>query len=221
MMNTEQELPADNQWDLLVEYGHWFKFGFHALWVEGDDQEELARLLKVDPGSRLECDLETLAGMNGGGSEKGVWMGPHAPGWTHIFVSGMYSFHPAIRNLGKRRVFEIYFAAEVGEGLEPLYLNYDGEQLGDVTPPDGEGGAMDLTDYQPYAVGLALGTERKSKRDIHLFFCMMGRITGRFADREWWTSTRTFYRIPRGSRRHPAGRSQDPLHGSAGEARPA
>jgi hypothetical protein len=24
----------------------------------------------------------------------------------------------------------------------------------------------------------------------------MGRITGRFTDREWWTATRTFYRIP-------------------------
>ncbi|WP_406312585.1 hypothetical protein OHA77_29040 [Streptosporangium sp. NBC_01639] len=198
-MNTEQVLPAENQWDLLVEYGHWIELGFHALWVEGDDQEELARLLKVDPGSRLECDLKTLACMDGSPSEVGIWMSAHAPGWTHIFAFGAYSFHPAIRNLGKRRVFEIYFAGEVGEGLEPLYLNYDGERLGDVTPPFEEGGDMDLADYRPYTAGLELG--RKGMHwDVHLFFCMMGRITGRFADREWWTSTRTFYRIPDGSR---------------------
>lgn len=67
MLNPEQALPAENQWGLLVEYGHWLELGFHALWVESDDQEELARLLRVDPGSRLECDLETLAGMDDSG----------------------------------------------------------------------------------------------------------------------------------------------------------
>ncbi|GAA3572741.1 hypothetical protein GCM10022419_062070 [Nonomuraea rosea] len=198
-MKTEQVLPADNQWDLLVEYGHWLELGFHALWVESDDQEELVRRLQVDPGSRLEYDLETLARTYKGPPAKGVWMGPHAPGWTHIFAVDLYSFHPAIRNLGKRRVFEIYFAGEAGEGLEPLYLNYDGEQLGDVTPPDEEGGDMELNDYLPYTAGLALGTERNYKRDMHLMFCMVGRITGRFADQDWWTSTRTFYRIPEGA----------------------
>jgi hypothetical protein len=198
-MKTEQALPADNQWDLLVEYGHWLELGFHALWVESDDQEEVARLLKADPGSRMECDLKTVFMTYEGMPEKAIWMGSHAPGWTHIFAFGMYSFHPAIRNLGKRRVFEMYFAGEVGEGLEPLYLNYDGEQLGDVTPPYGEGGDMELNDYLSYAAGLALGTKRNYKRDMHLMFCMVGRITGRFTDREWWTANRTFYRIPEGS----------------------
>ncbi|HEX4817917.1 MAG TPA: hypothetical protein VFV66_34680 [Nonomuraea sp.] len=125
-------------------------------------------------------------------------MGPHAPGWTHIFVFGMWSFHPAIRNLGKRRVFEVHFTGEVGEGLEPLYLNYGGEQLGDVTPPFEEGGDMDLPGYRPYTAGLELGRSGLH-RNVHLFFCMMGRITGRFADQEWWTATRTFYSIPNGS----------------------
>jgi len=194
----KQALPAENQWDLLVECGQWLELGFHALWVESDDQEELARLLKVDLDSRLECDLVTLARTYEGPPAKGVWMGQHAPGWTHIFAVDLYSFHPAIRNLGKRRVFEIYYAGEVGEGLEPLYLNYDGEQLGDITPPLVEGGPMDLPDYLPYAEGLELDN-KGMHWDVHLFFCMMGRITGRFADREWWTATRTFYRIPDGS----------------------
>ncbi|MBE3008053.1 hypothetical protein IL992_02450 [Microbispora sp. NEAU-D428] len=55
---------------------------------------------------------------------------------------------------------------------------------------------MDIPEYLPYAAGLELGTKRDHERDIHLMFCMMGRITGRFADRDWWTATRTFYRIP-------------------------
>ncbi|MEN3539072.1 hypothetical protein AAH991_28440 [Microbispora sp. ZYX-F-249] len=196
MMNREQALPAEDQWGLLAEYGHWLEFEFHSLWVEGDDQEELARLLGVDPGSRRECDLQTVFTLYEGLPDKAVWMGPHAPGWTHMFAFGMHSFHPVLRNLGKRRVFEMYFAGEVGEGLEPLYLNYDGEQLGDVTPPDAAGGEMEIPEYLPYAAGLELGTARDHERDIHLMFCMMGRITGRFADRDWWTATRTFYRIP-------------------------
>ncbi|MFC0862596.1 hypothetical protein ACFHYQ_09845 [Sphaerimonospora cavernae] len=194
MLNLEQALPMENQWDLLVEYGYLLELGFHALWAEGDDQEELARLLRVDPSSRLECDLKTVFETYEGLPEKAIWMGPHAPGWTHIFVFGTYSFHPVIHNLGERRVFEMYFAGEVGEGLEPLYLNYDGERIGDVSPPFEEGGDMDLPDYRPYTAGLELG-RRGLYWDVHLFFCMMGRITGRFTDREWWTATRTFYRI--------------------------
>ncbi|MEV5493781.1 hypothetical protein AB0M50_00110 [Nonomuraea fuscirosea] len=39
-----------------------------ALWVESDDQEEMARLLKVDPASRMECDLRTLMAHPGTGA---------------------------------------------------------------------------------------------------------------------------------------------------------
>ncbi|MEV4897072.1 hypothetical protein AB0K48_47780 [Nonomuraea sp. NPDC055795] len=194
-MNKGQNFPADNQWDLLVEYGESLELGFHALWMEGEDEEDLTRLFKADPGARVECDLTTLARMDEGPETMGVWMGPHAPGWTHAFVFGMWSFHPAIRNLGKRRVFEIQYMGEAGEGLEPLYLNYDGEQLGDVTPPFEQGGDMILPDYRPYTTGLELGGKRM-REHVHLFFCMMGRITGRFADRDWWTATRAYYPIP-------------------------
>ncbi|TDD03191.1 hypothetical protein [Nonomuraea diastatica] len=195
-MDKRQDLPADNQWDLLVEHGEWLELGFHALWIEGDNEEELARLLRGDLDARVECDLRTLARMDAEPDAMGVWIGPHAPGWTHAFVFGMWSFHPAIRNLGKRRVFEVQYTGEVGEGLEPLYLNYDGEQLGDVTPPFEEGGDMVLPDYRPYTVGLELEGKRM-REHVHLFFCMMGRVTGRFADRDWWTAARAFYRIPR------------------------
>lgn len=112
----------------------------------------LARLLKVDLSSRLQCDLKTL--LKWDTIPKGVWMVPaRIPSRDH--------------RSGERRVFEIYNAGEFQEGLEPLYRDYDGERL---------------------------GVERDTERDVHLTFCMTGRITGRFADREWWTSTRTYYR---------------------------
>jgi hypothetical protein len=80
--------------------------------------------------------------------------------------------------------------------LDPLYLYYDGEQLGHVTPPYEEGGYMEFPDYRPYANGLALGADGSLEREAHLMLCMVGRITGRFLDRKWFTSTRTLYRIP-------------------------
>src|SRR5688500_8397436 len=135
MLNPERSFPVDDQWDLLVEYGHGLALGFHALWVESDDQEELARLLRVDLSTRLECDLATMRDVFVGPPKKAIWMVSHAPGWTHIFVFGLSVTHPAISNLGKRRVFQMRFAGEVGEGLEPLHLKYDGESVGDIYLP--------------------------------------------------------------------------------------
>jgi len=158
MLNPEQDHPAENQWDLLVEYGQWLDQGFHALWVESDDQEDLARLLRVDPNSRLECDLKTAVGVYGRIQEQAaVWIGSHAPGWTHVLAFGLHPYHLAIRNLGKRRVFEIFCREESGE-LEPLNLYYDGKQLGDVTPPYNGGGDMDLPEYMPWRCPLLPST---------------------------------------------------------------
>ncbi|MDP4511100.1 hypothetical protein [Nonomuraea turcica] len=198
MTHPERALPAENQWDLMVEHGHGLQNGFHGLWVESDDPLELSRLLRVDPDSRLDCDLETAIEVYGRIPERAaVWIGPHAPGWTHVLVFGLHPYHPAIRNLGKRRVFEIFCREELGE-LEPLNLYYDGEQLGDVTPPYNEGGDMDLPEYMPYTPGLELGETRNLKRDMHFMVCMVGRISGRFLNREWFASNRSFCRIPDG-----------------------
>ncbi|MEO3793057.1 hypothetical protein ABGB14_22820 [Nonomuraea sp. B10E15] len=155
-------------------------------------------MLRADAGSRLDCDLETAVGMYPGPPEMVVWIGPHAPGWTHVLAFGMDPYRLGVINLGKRRVFEIHCDEELGR-LDPLYLYYDGEQLGHVTPPYEEGGYMKFADYRPYASGLALGEGSGLEHDIHRMLCMVGRITGRFLDREWFASTRTAYRIPEGT----------------------
>jgi hypothetical protein len=191
-----QDLPAENQWDLLAEYGQGLENAFHALWVEGDDPENLALLFGVDPESRVECGLDTLESVYRGHPEVGIWIGPHAPGWTYLFAFSLYLHPRGFPNLGKRRVFEIDYTGEVGPGLSPLHLYYDGEVLGDVTPPQEPGEPVDLPEYQPLTEGLELGGHDTYDEDLHSYFCLMGRITGRFTDREWWTAPRTFYRIP-------------------------
>ncbi|MBB5082290.1 hypothetical protein [Nonomuraea endophytica] len=199
MTHPEQALPAENQWDLLVEYGHGLHNGLHGLWVESDDPEEVSRLLRVNPDSRQDCDLEAALAVYGAIPERtAAWIGPHSPGWTHVFAFGLHPYHPAILNLGKRRIFEIFSREELGE-LDPLNLYNDGEHLGDVTPPYDEGGEMDLPEYLPLTAGLELGHTRDLKRDLHLMAGMVGRITGCFTDREWWTAMRAFYRVPDGS----------------------
>ncbi|MFD1938766.1 hypothetical protein ACFSKW_45620 [Nonomuraea mangrovi] len=193
MTNPEWALPAEDQWELLAE--HNLSYYFHGLWVESDDREEVARLLRVDPGTRLECDRETLVEMYQGRPADTVWIGPHAPGWTHVLAFGLHPFHPAIRNLGKRRVFEIRYD-EAQYELEGMYLYHDGERLGDAGPPLEEGGPMFLPDYRRYAGGLALLDDLDLERHAHRMLCMMGRISGRFLDREWFAATRSLYRIP-------------------------
>lgn len=199
MLNPERSFPVDDQWDLLVECGHGLALGFHALWVESDDPEELARLLRVDLSTRLQCDLATMRDAFVGQPKKAVWMGSHAPGWTHVFVFGLPFSHPAISNLGKRRVFHMRFTGEVGEGLEPLYLDYDGESVGEIYLPSEDGGYTALPEYRPFTAGLISDEDTTLEEDVHLMWCLVGRITGRFADREWWAATRTFYRIPNGA----------------------
>ncbi|MFE3455838.1 hypothetical protein ACFXJ8_43750 [Nonomuraea sp. NPDC059194] len=188
--------PQEDQWQLLTEHG--IQGGFHGLWVEGNDLDEIVRQVRADPHSRVECDLQALLEMLPGQGGDTIWTGPVASGWTHILAFGWYPNHPAIRNLGRRRVFEIHYQGELSD-LEPLNLYYDGVYIGDVTPPYEEGGDMYLPDYRQYANGLALGDKPTLERCVHLMLCMVGRITGHFLDRDWFGATRTMYRIPESS----------------------
>jgi len=66
-------------------------------------------------------------------------------------------------------------------------------------PPYEEDGYIAFHDYRPFMAGLKLDIDSELEQDVHTLWCLAGRITGRFADREWWTATRTFYRIPDGA----------------------
>lgn len=58
---------------------------------------------------------------------------------------------------------------------------------------------MSLSDYRPFTEGLAFDPDGDDGHDVHTLWCVVGRITGRLADRKWWTRARTCYSIPVGA----------------------
>ncbi|MFF0324578.1 hypothetical protein ACFYTU_27830 [Nonomuraea angiospora] len=190
-------LPPENQWDLLREFG--LSSGFAGIWAEGDDPEELARRLRVDPGSRVECGFaEAMTRYEQSLDDEVVWIGPHAPGWTHIlWLSGFHTTAEAkALSVGGRRLLTMFYNGGLSE-LDHLYLYQDGALVNEIDPPYIGGGApVSVPEYAVYAEGLELELGMSSTQELHLLLCMAGRITGRFLDREWFSSTRVRYDVP-------------------------
>ncbi|MBB5778844.1 hypothetical protein [Nonomuraea jabiensis] len=190
-------LPPENQWDLLREFG--LSSGFAGIWVEGDDPEEVARRLRVDPGSRVECGFaEAMTRYEQSLDDEVVWIGPHAPGWTHILW--LSAFHTTAEakalSVGGRRLLTMFYNGGLSE-LDHLYLYQDGALVNEIDPPYVGGGApVSVPEYAVYAEGLELELGMSSTQELHLLLCMAGRITGRFLDREWFSSTRVRYDVP-------------------------
>ncbi|KAB8195501.1 hypothetical protein FH608_014355 [Nonomuraea phyllanthi] len=189
-------LPAENQWNLLQEFGlsRWFV----GMWVEGDDPEESARRLRVDPGSRVHCEFaEAMNDHLHSIDDQVVWIGAHSPGWTHVlWLSGFHTTAQAKElSAGGRRLLTVFYNGELGE-LDHLYLYQDGALVNEIDPPYREGGApVSVPEYAVHAEGLELRLEMRSTEELHLLLCMAGRITGRFLDREWFSSTRICARL--------------------------
>lgn len=189
-------LPSENQWDLLREFG--LSSWFAGIWVEGDDPEELARRLRVDPGSRVECGFaEAMTRYEQSLDDEVIWIGSHAPGWTHILW--LSAFHTTAEakalSAGGRRLLTMFYNGRLPE-LDQLYLYQDGALVNEIDPPYVGGAPVSVPEYALYAEGLELELNMSSTQELHLLLCMVGRITGRFLDREWFSSTRTLYRIP-------------------------
>ncbi|MFI6454712.1 hypothetical protein ACIBF6_24495 [Streptosporangium amethystogenes] len=189
-------LPSENQWDLLWEFG--LRSGFVGIWVEGDDREELARRLRVDPGSRVECGFaEAMTRYEQSLNDEVIWIGSHVSGWTHILW--LSAFHTTAEakalSAGGRRLLTVYYNGGLTE-LDHLYLYQDGALVNEIDPPYIDGAPVSVPEYAVYAEGLELELDMSSTQELHLLLCMVGRITGRFLDREWFASTRTLYRVP-------------------------
>lgn len=188
-------LPLENQWDLLREFG--LSSGFAGIWVEGDDPEELVRRLRVDSGSRVECGFaEAMTRYERSLEDEIVWIGSHAPGWTHIlWLSGFHTTAEAkVLSTGGRRLLTMFYNGGLTE-LDHLYLYQDGALVNEIDPPYIDGAPVSVPEYAVYAEGLELEFDISSTQELHLLLCMAGRITGRFLDREWFASTRTLYHV--------------------------
>lgn len=160
--------PEESQWDLLTAAG--LRTDVQAVWIEGDDVDEIATELKIDPAETLECDLSTALRWSRMGTHPPIlWMGRHAPGWTFALIVAGSAFDV---NLPGRRVFDFCYAREIDEfyGVGGLYRE---EGLDDLELNDDQG---DEEDLDPHLVAL-------------------GRITGRFIDRDWLAERRTLCRV--------------------------
>ncbi|MCT9929902.1 hypothetical protein N5079_06675 [Planotetraspora sp. A-T 1434] len=182
-------LPQENQWGLLLSHG--FSTRFAGTWVEGDDPEYIARLLGADPNCRLDADLNmAMRWYQPYSTEEVIWIGDHAPGWTHfINISGLSG---PVRNTGISggRAFQVEWDEDV-EGVHDLYCFIDGvfaAELGAFSP--------EIVDpvFAPYAEGLAW-KHGSDEQIANAFLTVVGRITGRFIDQEWINATRSLYRI--------------------------
>ncbi|MEV6983689.1 hypothetical protein AB0M95_20880 [Sphaerisporangium sp. NPDC051017] len=196
MQDMLHAFPAEGQWDLLVEYGLHERFS--AQWVDIEDVGEVARRLRVDPESATPCDFQTaMRSYAIGDGTMLVWIGEHAPGWSHVLtLSGASTPWKAMEALsaGRRRVLDAFCIEDIGH-LQELLYSYDGACIGNVCPPY-LGGTVEVAEYDAYATGLELADGMGTAELFERFLCMAGRITGRFIDREWFSSTRTLYRIP-------------------------
>lgn len=118
-----------------------FRYALSGLWVQNDDPEEVALLLRADPESRLDCDLDTAMRWYEPYSEHEIaWIGPHSPGWTHVLsISGSY-LEEHVLSRGGRSVFRVEYDRHV-DGIHDLDHFHDGvfvESMGPVD--DGETG---------------------------------------------------------------------------------
>ncbi|WP_326626732.1 hypothetical protein OIE67_30085 [Nonomuraea fuscirosea] len=190
-------LPTESQWNLLQEFG--LSSWFVGMWIKGDDKEELARLLRVDPRSRLECGFaEAMTRHMLSMDDQIIWMGPHAPGWTHVLWLSAFHTTAEAKALGSggRRLLTVFYNGGLGE-LDHLYLYQDGALVNEIDPPYTGGASVSVPEYEIYAEGLELDLDMSSTQELHSLLCMAGRITGRFLDREWFSSNRDLYQIPR------------------------
>ncbi|RCG26524.1 hypothetical protein DQ384_29235 [Sphaerisporangium album] len=188
--------PVEGQRDLLREHG--LHDLFSGQWVQTEDVGDVVRRLGVDPASGVVCDFPTaMRSYDRYSDEIVVWLGEHAPGWAHMLtLSGTAPPKEVIDTLsaGRRRVFDVFFIWETGH-LNNRYT-YDGVCIGDVSPPY-PGGVGEVEEFTPYSRGLELGDGMSTAEVFDRILCMVGRITGRFIDRDWFSSPRTLYRLPR------------------------
>ncbi|MFF0578097.1 hypothetical protein [Streptosporangium saharense] len=185
----------ENQWDLLVEHG--FRKRFLGLWVEGGDPDELAWRLRVAPEARLECDLDTAMRWYAPYAQTRIaWIGAHTPGWTRVIaISGAWFPQETLSERGLR-LFQVEYDQDV-DGLRDLDYYHDGAFIAEINPPY-LGEEAEETEYARYHAGLELNPDATQEAALNAFLCLIGRITGRFIDQDWFTSIGTLHRIPDG-----------------------
>ncbi|MEV4365966.1 hypothetical protein AB0J71_02775 [Nonomuraea sp. NPDC049637] len=199
MTDIRTALPERDQYELLAAHG--FDTTFFGLWIERDDLDELAELMRLDPRSRRDVRLmqeaATMADPSVPIDEKdSLWIGPHSPGWSVVIgVSGPETGGWWLSS-GNRAMFMVDWDWEI-DGLSDLAYYRDGNVVAEIPAlPSGE--FMPGPEFEPYAHGLPQGEDLNAGEEklAHAFLTVVGRMTGRFLDEDWFHTVGRAYGVP-------------------------
>ncbi|RJL23289.1 hypothetical protein [Bailinhaonella thermotolerans] len=168
--------PADNQQRLLAEAG--LVAYFTALWVDIGDLGEVARRLHIAEDTRVVCGFKTaLKSHDPGSLSRTVWISSLTPDWSLILhLTGGHMPDATELSVGGHRVFDI---THLEEEIIPIGYSIDGNNLGEIFSHE---------EYSQYWADLEDDPGLSLDEELEQQLCVMGRITGRFLDREWLAS---------------------------------
>lgn len=189
MTDIRTSSPEHDQYELLAAHG--FNETFFGLWVERSDLDELAGLLRLDPHSRRDVRLiqeaATMTDWSVPLDEKdSLWIGPHAPGWSVVISTSSPQAGGWRLSSGHRGMLIVSWHWEI-DGLSDLDYYRDGNPVADIPAfPTGE--LLPGPVFEPYARDLPReGDENEGEERLaHAFLTIVGRMTGRFIDEEWF-----------------------------------
>jgi hypothetical protein len=169
--------PAENQQSLLLEHGlHGF---FMAQWVSIEDIGEVARRLHIEAETTVVCDFQAAMEFYGSTSERShrAWITRLAPGWSLVlYLNGLRS-SPEALSLGGQRVFDVSCIYGIGEIDELSYI-HNGVWDGTI---------YDEEKYRIYWEDLRYDIN-SLEGQLEEYLCVLGRVSGRFLDRDWFSS---------------------------------
>ncbi|WP_156045641.1 hypothetical protein [Herbidospora cretacea] len=158
-----------------------------AQWASVDDVRDVARRLGVDMTKTVACDLRTaVASPNGTGEghRYRAWIGRLGPGWCVVVYLDGWMLDSDPLSSGGQRVFDVSCVSGVYE-IEPLYYTHDGVCDGTV---------YDAEEYSGYWEDLKYDTSTDGQ--LAEYLAILGRIAGRFLDREFFSSRGLLVELP-------------------------
>ncbi|MFF4625053.1 hypothetical protein [Nonomuraea jabiensis] len=177
--------PAEGQKELLVEHGLYGSFA--ATWVSIEDINEVARRLGVAPEATTTCNFPAaMRSYEPSAGTRRVWITRHASGWSHILtLSGAMPSSDTL-SLNRHRAFELACNGGIDE-IYPLSYTYDGTSDEDF---------FEVPEYTSYWDDLESRPFMPTAEELEQYLIIMGRITGRFYDREWFASPGLLCALP-------------------------